>query len=286
MTLEVMAHQPPRFRLEHKFKKQMIGGVGLLAGIGAGVAGYAYFREPLNVRLDHLTIHIPGARGHLPVDGLRILHLSDTHFRGADWREQPKIESILRACLGLNYDLLIHTGDFLHYDSGLPNVLTLLDKLPRPRLGAYAVFGNHDYVIYSHDHMFERGWTNFCEREECSEACASLYKSRLKVQETVPTVWDRLARLVRFGYYFMQRPLDLKRLGRNDFGKLEAALAARNIQTLHNRFIHLRHNPGRPDGVDLYIAGVDDLVEGAPDMCRALPRHPQSRANDFAQPQP
>ncbi len=50
----------------------------------------------------------------------------------ADWTgEKAKIDAVRRACAGLDYDLLVHTGDFLHDDGGLGNVLDLLDALPR-----------------------------------------------------------------------------------------------------------------------------------------------------------
>ena len=127
-----LARRIPALWQNERTRTQILGGVGMLAGIGAAIASYAFLREPLHVRLDHLTIHLPNATGNLPPSGLRLLHLSDTHFRGANWREQAKIDCIRKACAGLEYDLLIHTGDFLHDDSGLPNVLTLLDALPAP----------------------------------------------------------------------------------------------------------------------------------------------------------
>ncbi len=45
--------------------------------------------------------------------------------------QKAKIDAVRRACAGLDYDLLVHTGDFLHDDGGLGNVLDLLDALPR-----------------------------------------------------------------------------------------------------------------------------------------------------------
>src|SRR5688572_11466971 len=90
--------------------RQVLSGLSLLVGVGAGVAGYSILHEPLNVHLERLTIHLPHAQGHLPSQGLRILHLSDTHFRGVAWREQVKIERIRQLAADLEYDLLIHTG--------------------------------------------------------------------------------------------------------------------------------------------------------------------------------
>lgn len=255
LTGSMVRHLPALMQDQRK-RRQMMGSMGLLAGVGAGIAGYAIFREPLHVRLDHLTITLPNANGHLPSHGLRILHLSDTHFRGEKWREQAKIDSICRLCDGLEYDLLIHTGDFLHYDSGLPNVLALLDCLPRPRLGGFAVFGNHDYTTYSHKDMFRRSWARFYGQDE-------------RFQRPL-TLTTRVQLMARFWYHFLNAPLDLKRTGHNNVGALERALRERNIQTLHNRYIRLSHAPDQPDGVDIYIAGVDDFTEGSPQLREAL----------------
>lgn len=317
-------------------RTQLLGGATFLASAGAVLASYAYWREPMHVQLDHLTVYLPNARHHLPATGLRLLHLSDTHFRGAAWREVPKIEAIRKACAGLQYDLLIHTGDFVHYDAGLPNVLTLLDALPPPRLGGFAVFGNHDYTTYSHSGMLGRAWTNFkaLHAEACREGITVLeltqrngngychgignrdgnghdkhnnavaahadatrhaYASngsahsgstyRVTASHTVavsdgnqplhpadhatPPLNARL--LYEFSQFCANSPLDLKRTGRNDVNALEAALAARNIQTLHNRYVRLAHADA---GVDLYLAGVDDVLEGTPELQRSLAEIP------------
>lgn len=240
----------------------LLRNLGLLAGFSATLAGYAFLREPLRVKLDRLTIRLPSANGHLPPNGLRILHLSDTHFCGKQWREQPKIDSIRRACAGLEYDLLIHTGDFVHEDSGLPNVLALLDSLPKPRLGSFAVFGNHDYTTYSHSEMLPRAWAKFTE----------LHQSQLNGNGH-NTTFTHLRTFVAFGHYFANSRLDFKRTGRNNVSALEAALLARNIYPLHNRSVRLICEES---GVNCYLAGVDDVCEGAPDLQTALQDVPDS----------
>lgn len=286
-----LARRLPALWQDERKRAQLMGGMGLLAGIGAGVASYAYWREPMQVRLDHLTIRLPNASSNLPATGLRLLHLSDTHFRGANGREQAKIESIRKACAGLEYDLLIHTGDFVHHDSGLPNVLTLLNALPAPRLGGYAVFGNHDYSVYSHNGMLTRAWANFQALHNGYEAVsegtpsdgnssgnghatqrARLHRQRaIRIQTGRATPLTQARLLYEFGQYCANAPLDLKRTGRNDVNALEAALAARQIQVLHNRYVRLTH----PDvGLDIYLAGVDDFVEGTPELRRALAEIP------------
>ena len=265
MKLDPAARSAVNWDANGRGRKQILGGATVLASLGVGIVSYAMFREPLQVRLDKLTVRIPNARERLPAHGIRILHLSDTHFRGVDWREKPKIEDIRRACAGMEYDLLVHTGDFLHNDDGFPNVLTLLDALPRPRLGAFAVFGNHDYTTYSARELLGRSWTNFNRLENGvfrnGNGSGPLYQAN---------------RLVRFGRYVANAPLDLRRTGRNDIIRLERELSARNIQVLHNRHVHLQYPAESRDGVDFYIVGVDDLVEGTPDLQRAMAAVPKS----------
>jgi hypothetical protein len=154
--------------------------------------------------------------------------------------------------------MLVHTGDFLHYDSGLPNVLALLDTLPRPRLGRYAVFGNHDYVTYSHSGMVARAWAKFNE----------LHAARNGARQTPLSL---AASVLEFADYFANSPLNLKRTGRNNVAALEEALTARGFVTLHNRFLRLTE-PGA--GLDIYLAGVDDVNEGAPALDCALAEIP------------
>ena len=153
--------QLPAIWQNQRVQKQVFGSVGLLTGLGATVAGYSIFREPLHIQLDELTLHLPNAKGRLPQQGLRILHLSDTHFQGIEWREQAKIKRIRELTKGLAYDLLIHTGDFWHNDAGLTNILRLLGNLPKPRLGSFGVLGNHDYTCYSHSDVLTRNWDQF-----------------------------------------------------------------------------------------------------------------------------
>ena len=65
--------------------------------------------------------------------------------------------------------------------------------------------------------------------------------------------------------------MDFKRAGNNDTNALEAALSARNIHTLHNRCVRLTHNESATgEKVDIYLAGVDDVVEGKPELRGAL----------------
>lgn len=262
MTVQGNSKGRTLLRQDKTLQKQVLGGLGLLTGLGAGLAGYAILQEPFNVMLERLTVRIPNAKGRLPSDGLRILHLSDTHFQGIDWREQAKIESIRRLTANLTYDLLIHTGDFWHNETGLENITLLLDSLPTPRLGSYGVFGNHDYVCYSHSDMVSLNWQRYQLRNGNG--------NHSQHTNGITTFYENLRELYRFAEYFMNMPFVLKRVHYNDIARLTQTLAERNLQILHNEARHLRYKPGQSDGVDLYLAGVDDVSEGTPDIEMAL----------------
>ena len=233
------------------------GSLGLLTGIGLGLAGYAFAAEPFNIELERLTVQLSGARRRLPARGLRILHISDTHFQGKDRREQIKIKRICALCADLEYDLLVHTGDFLHYDGGLANILTLLDRLPAPKLGRLAVFGNHDYTHYAMEEAIPRMWRRFTHDEQTD---------RSRVLNAI----DMPFKMLRFGRYVRHTPLDGRRTGSNDASSLAAHLEARGFQILHNRSLRLQESDAAGNVTDIYIAGVDDLVEGTPQLDRAL----------------
>ncbi len=241
-------------------------GLGMFLGLGVGLASYAYWHEPLNIDFEQLTVHLPNAKGRVPVRGLRILHLSDTHFQGSDQREHAKIERIRRLTADLEYDLLIHTGDFWHFESGLPNILALLDAIPQPRLGSYGVFGNHDYTHYDSVSAIPRMWQTFRDREIA-------LRNGQPVRGLVATA-NQVAQLLRFGRYVRNTPLDMIRTGSNNPAKLIQSLEARGMEVLHNRGIHLHDRPGEADGIDLYLAGVEDVQEGRPHLGDALVNRP------------
>lgn len=244
----------------------LLSGMGMLLGLGASLATYAFLHEPLHVALEHLTIHMPKAKGRLPAAGLRILHLSDTHFQGHEWREQAKINCIRQLTAGLEYDLLIHTGDFWHYEHGLPNVLALLDALPKPRLGSYGVLGNHDYTHYAMSPAIPRMWQTF-RTAEATRRNGHRPTALVEAMNRAFQVW-------RFGRYVRNTPLDGRRVGKNDPSKLVAALGSWGMQVLHNQACHINYQPGAADGVDLYLAGVDDVQEGRPHLGDTLTNVP------------
>lgn len=301
--------------------QSVLWGAGALASMGAGLLGYALLREPLDIELERRIVYLPNARGRLPQRGLRILHLSDTHFQGINWRERTKINQIRRLTAGLEYDILIHTGDFWHNEAGMNNLLALLDLVPKPRLGSYGVLGNHDYACYSHADALTRNWVKFQSvqngsRRNGSHAGPTLPMSMVQdgvrsqhgAQNGVlsrngtyvngssrngsaqpaystatvdaddhvvwrsdePSAWEVLRNSWQFAQYVMNVPFELERVYWNNIKWLADMLASRHMQLLTNSSIRIQHRVGEPDGVDLFLLGVDDVSEGAPDLQCAL----------------
>lgn len=261
----------------------LVRGLSTLAGIGIGLASYAILREPANIQLEHLALEIPNAEGRLPRDGLRILHLSDTHFQGLEWRERIKIERIRQLTRGLQYDLLVHTGDFWHNEAGLNNLLALLDVLPPAKLGAFGVMGNHDYACYSHADALSRNWNKFQSQQTLEPHSASVFASPVRANGGAPPsvrssngtspvqpvpikLHEYPLHIFRFLHYVLNVPFELEHADYNDTNRLIRHLRERGITMLDNQSVHLCQEiePGRH--VDFYLAGVDDVSEGKPNL--------------------
>lgn len=125
----------------------------LISASGAGLAGLALFLygtrvETRKYRLESMPVRLAGNVGsaHKQVKkSLRILHLSDLHLAGGK-DDVEKVEFIRRISDD-DFDLVILTGDVFEFGNGIKYGESLLAR--PPRLGAYAVFGNHDYYDYT-----------------------------------------------------------------------------------------------------------------------------------------
>ena len=73
------------------------------------------------------------------LDGLRILHIADTHFP-ANGASLPRF---LRSVAALDYDLVFATGDYVDSQRGWPVALEAFRRL-EPKLGTIAVIGGHE----------------------------------------------------------------------------------------------------------------------------------------------
>lgn len=113
----------------------------LVAFAYALTIGIYGFYEATAIKTEHLTItsnRIPAA-----VNRIRIVQLSDVHL-GQIVREK-RVQKILAAVAATAPDILVSTGDLV---DGHQRHLTGLDNLfagIKPRLGKYAIVGNHEY---------------------------------------------------------------------------------------------------------------------------------------------
>ncbi|MCB0114856.1 MAG: hypothetical protein KDD84_12235, partial [Caldilineaceae bacterium] len=85
---------------------------------------------------------------------------------------------------------------------------------------------------------------------------------------------QRIARYLRFGLHLFFRRVDGEVTGHNDVARLHYELERQGIRWLHNRSVHMNGDSG-VEGLDFYIAGIDDLIEGRPNLSAALRRVPE-----------
>jgi len=204
---------------------------------------YAAFIERVQVHLDRFTVEIdkPG----LPPEGLTILHLSDLHCRAGGRIQSRKLARLKHLLASERYDLALITGDFIHNAAGLPAALEFVASL-QPRLGAFSCPGNRDY--------WESGFSALY-RDQTLEANQPLW---LRVKEALNQLWN-------FGHRIARNEQASLHITANNVPAMHAALSIRGVHSLVNQAAHVR-----AEDVDLWIAGVDDLTQGAPDLAAAL----------------
>jgi uncharacterized protein len=210
------------------------------AGLGALAALYAVFGERPGVQLD--TFMIPVLRPGLPSGGLVLLHITDLHLRGGGRVQNRKLAALRRILRDSSYDLALVTGDLIHDEAGFPVALDLLSRL-RPRLGAFCVPGNHDYCEYT---------------VLGNEVTAGDVPLPARLAGIARSLWRVAGKIGRND--LLRQPVAC-----HDVPAMLAALQRRGIEPLVNRAAHLQKA-----GLDLWLAGVDDLLEGRPDLGAAL----------------
>ncbi len=134
------------------FKK--ILGLSLLGTAAVGVGSYIKARkEAFDFRKEIVSVSVNtngNGNGKLKGLKLRILHLSDLHISR---NESSSKLAFLQEITDDDYDLVFLTGDIYEHDESVLYSPYLLSR--KPRLGAYAILGNHDYYHYS---MSQRVW--------------------------------------------------------------------------------------------------------------------------------
>jgi uncharacterized protein len=226
-------------------------GAAILGTAGIGAALYALFVERTRVQLDRFTL--PLAAPGLPPEGITILHLSDFHFRAGGFIQARKIAQARRLLAGLQYDLVAVTGDLIHDADGLPQALGLIGSLS-PRLGGFVCPGNHDYSEYSVWGVFGHTWR---EGEDFG---------RRKPAEFIGV----LRKLGDFARKVLRNELVRLPVAFNDMAAMNAGLRSLGLTPLVNQAVRVEAH-----GLDLWVAGVDDLTEGRPDLAAALAGVPE-----------
>lgn len=107
------------------------------SAIGAGAVLYAWW-ESTAVEVTEHRLAIPDLPPGL--DGLRILHVSDTHFPA----DGDSVGRFLEHVRPLDFDLVCCTGDYVETSAGWDVAADALTQLRAP-FGVYATLGAHDY---------------------------------------------------------------------------------------------------------------------------------------------
>jgi predicted MPP superfamily phosphohydrolase len=119
------------------WKKFLPAAVGGLLAVGAITYLYASRIEVRRYRRERLRLSVNSTHQ------LSILHISDLHLKFGD---RAKVD-FLSEITNQEYDLVVLTGDIFQDNESLAHASALLKRMPR--LGAYAVLGNHDYYYYN-----------------------------------------------------------------------------------------------------------------------------------------
>ena len=110
----------------------------LISAAAAGAAWTVYaWHESTRVERTHTVIQIPDLPSGL--EGLRILHIADTHFP----RNGASLSRFLDAVAQMDYDIILATGDYCESRMGWPTVVEAFRRLD-PKLGIYASIGGHE----------------------------------------------------------------------------------------------------------------------------------------------
>ena len=108
------------------------------AAVGASLAGYAWW-ESTQAELTRQVVRVPRLPAGL--EGLRILHVSDTHFPA----DGASLERFAELVAGAEYDVVFATGDFVETAAGWDAAVEAFSLLHAP-FGVYASLGAHDYL--------------------------------------------------------------------------------------------------------------------------------------------
>lgn len=202
---------------------------------------------------------------------VRVLHLSDLHLSHSESRKMEFVEKIAQE----DYDMVILTGDIFEDYSGLAYASRLLPK--QPKLGAYAVLGNHDYYSYSYFHKtFGRLWRRYrhpATKRDVTPLIAALEATGFTVLR------NDAHQLPEHGIYVVgvdypgiseHRMMRLVEGVPDDYLKLALFHMPRNLKLYSRAGIHIAFG-GHTHGGQVRVPGVGALITDS-----ELPRHTAS----------
>ncbi len=130
----------PKTEIDHKRRILLKGAAAALPviSLATSASGISHAFGETNVEIKRMSF--PDLPPQL--DGLKILHLSDSHL--GLYRKLPDLEEILVKAENLRPDLVLITGDVADDLDLLGETLRLISSL-KTTYGAYACLGNHEY---------------------------------------------------------------------------------------------------------------------------------------------
>ncbi len=112
----------------------------------SGIALYFWMRYEANQHeINRHDVHI----GKPLSRPLKILHLTDTHFASP----KPSLSRFFDDLAKEEVDFVFLTGDIMDCNAGIKECVKQLNKL-KPKVGIFAVYGNHDYFDYGFVDVF------------------------------------------------------------------------------------------------------------------------------------
>ncbi len=112
-----------------------------LAG-GLATTGYATLFEPNRLKISQTRVQIKRLPSSL--DGLRIVLMTDFHL--FPFTTVELIQQAIQQAGALSPDLVLLAGDFVYSDAEAACELSPILAQLNPKLGSFAVLGNHDHV--------------------------------------------------------------------------------------------------------------------------------------------
>lgn len=122
----------------------------LFLALSVGLTSHGFFeaRWPRVKEISLATTKLPPK-----MNSLRILLIGDLHLFSVE--ADSRLERILKVIEPMDFDLLVSVGDLIDVGLDRAEWRPLARKLARfkPRLGKYAVFGNHEYYSSHYGHQ-------------------------------------------------------------------------------------------------------------------------------------